>query len=64
MIGFMVEYDVLLDFGYVCGYNLIGIMLIVVGIGFSKVVVERGGKVYVYGMFVEEIWGGKVMMVE
>lgn len=26
VIGFLVEYDVLLGLGYVCGYNIIGIV--------------------------------------
>lgn len=63
-IGFMAEYDALPDLGHACGHNLIGTMSIAAGIGLSKAVAERGGKVYVYGTPAEETRGGKVTMAE
>lgn len=54
VIGFLVEYDVLFGFGYVCGYNIIGIVSVFVVVVLKEVVDEIGGKVVVLGCFVEE----------
>lgn len=48
------EYDVLLGLGYVCGYNLIGIISVVVVIVLLEMFEEIGGEVVVFGMLVEE----------
>jgi amidohydrolase len=63
-VAFMAEYDALPEVGHACGHNLIGTMGIAAGIGLSKVIVETGGKVIVFGTPAEETKGGKVTMAE
>lgn len=63
---FNVEYDVLLDIGYVCGYNFIVMFFVVVFFFVVNYFVKIGmeGCVRFFGIFVEEDGGGKIDLIK
>lgn len=63
-IVFIVEYDVFLGNGYVCGYYLIVFMGVGVGIVFLSILDIYKGEVSIIGIFVEEIGDGKFYLIE
>lgn len=66
IVVFLVEYDVFLGMGYVCGYNIIGISFVGVGIILKEIMKKYNieGIVKVFGIFVEERVGGKIIMIK
>jgi amidohydrolase len=63
-IAFLAEYDALPEMGHACGHNLICAAAAGAAIA-SKIVVDRyGGQVMVIGTPAEELYGGKVLMVQ
>ena len=64
VVGILAEYDALPGLGHACGHNLIATSAVGAGVA-SKLAVDRfGGTVLVIGTPAEEIYGGKVSMVD
>ena len=63
-IALLAEYDALPKFGHACGHNLIAASAVGAGVA-SKIVMDRlGGTISVIGTPGEEMYGGKVFMVD
>ncbi len=63
VIALIAEYDALPDIGHACGHNIIGTAAIGAGIASRNAIDSLGGSVIVYGTPAEEIYGGKVPLV-
>jgi amidohydrolase len=62
-IAFLAEYDALPKLGHACGHNLIATSAVGAGIAARAAADEYGGSVLVMGTPAEEIYGGKVTMI-
>jgi len=63
VIAVLAEYDALPKLGHACGHNLIAVSAIAAGLA-SKPAMDRfGGSIMVIGTPGEELYGGKVIMV-
>ncbi|MFC2049569.1 M20 family metallopeptidase [Chloroflexota bacterium] len=63
-IAFLAEYDALPNLGHGCGHNIIAACAVGAGIA-SKIAVDYcGGTVMVIGTPAEEVFGGKIKMIE
>ena len=63
VIAILAEYDALPKLGHACGHNLIAVSAVAAGIA-SKPAADRfGGSIMVIGTPGEELYGGKVIMV-
>jgi len=63
VIAILAEYDALPKLGHACGHNLIAVSAVAAGIA-SKPAADRfGGSIEVIGTPGEELYGGKVIMV-
>lgn len=65
-ICFMLEYDALEDLGHACGHNLSGVASLSAAIAVKEVLADYGvpGKIVALGTPGEELYSGKVTMVE
>jgi len=64
VIALLAEYDALPDLGHACGHNIIATSSIGAAVA-SKPAIDRfGGTILVIGTPAEELYGGKVIMVE
>jgi amidohydrolase len=63
-IAFLAEYDALPNLGHACGHNIIAACAVGAGIASKKAVDYCGGTVMVIGTPAEEVFGGKIKMVE
>lgn len=63
-IAILAEYDALPKLGHACGHNIIGTAGVAAGLALKGAVDALGGSVVVFGTPAEEVWGGKVPMVE
>ena len=64
VVAFLAEYDALPGVGHACGHNLIATSSVAAGIAAKRIVDETGGSIVVFGTPGEELYGGKVMMVQ
>lgn len=63
-IAILAEYDALPKLGHACGHNLIAASAVGAAIACKPVIDQLGSSIFVIGTPAEEIYGGKVMMVE
>jgi amidohydrolase len=63
-IAFLAEYDALPNLGHACGHNIIATCAVGAGIASKMVVDDCGGTVMVIGTPAEEVFGGKIKMLE
>ncbi len=63
-VAILAEYDALPKLGHACGHNIIGTAAAGAGVALKGAVDALGGCVVVFGTPAEEVWGGKVPMVE
>jgi len=63
-IALVAEYDALPHLGHACGHNLIAGGSVGAAVAAKAVIDRLGGSVQVIGTPAEELYGGKVMMVE
>jgi len=63
-IAIMAEYDALPKLGHACGHNLIATSAVGAGVASKPAINRLGGSVLVIGTPAEELYGGKVIMVE
>ncbi len=64
VVALLAEYDALPEIGHACGHNIIAASAVGAGMASRCVVDNCGGTVVVFGTPAEEIFGGKVLMVE
>lgn len=62
-IGFLAEYDALLDIGHGCGHNLISLMSIGAGLAFNTVT-DKMAKTVIFGCPAEETIGAKLNIAD
>jgi len=63
-IAILAEYDALPGIGHACGHNIIATSAVGAGIASRPAVNRLGGSVMVIGTPAEELYGGKVVMIE
>ncbi len=63
-IAIIAEYDALPQLGHACGHNLIAAIAVGAAVASRATVDKLGGSVLVIGTPAEEIYGGKVLMVQ
>ena len=63
VVALIAEYDALPELGHACGHNIIATSAVGAAIASRAVVDRSGGSVAVFGTPAEEIYGGKVTMV-
>ena len=63
-IAILAEYDALPDIGHACGHNLIAAAAIGGGVASKEVVDRFGGSIHIIGTPAEELYGGKIVMLE
>ncbi len=63
VIAILAEYDALPKLGHACGHNLIAVSAVAAGIASKLAVDQFGGNILVIGTPGEELYGGKVIMV-
>lgn len=63
-IAIMAEYDSLPEIGHACGHNIIATSAVGAGVSARSAVDEYGGSVLVIGTPAEELYGGKIIMLE
>ena len=63
-IAILAEYDALPDLGHACGHNIIGTCAVGAGVASKLVIDQFGGSIMVIGTPAEELYGGKVTMIE
>jgi len=63
-IALLAEYDALPGLGHACGHNLIAASSIGAAVAAKSAIDRSGGSVQVIGTPAEELYGGKVVMVE
>ena len=64
VIALLAEYDALPEVGHACGHNIIAAAAVGAGIASKCVVDNCGGTVAVFGTPAEELFGGKVTMLQ
>lgn len=64
VIGMVAEYDALPKMGHACGHNIIAASAVGASLALKGVIDGVGGTVVVVGTPAEELYGGKVTMVE
>jgi len=64
VIAFPAEYDALPDMGHACGHNIIAASSVGAAVASRPAVDHLGGTIQVIGTPAEELYGGKVAMVE
>jgi amidohydrolase len=63
VIAILAEYDALPKLGHACGHNLIAVSAVAAGVASKLAVDQFGGNILVIGTPGEELYGGKVIMV-
>jgi amidohydrolase len=63
-IAILAEYDSLPEIGHACGHNIIATSAVGAGVAARLAVDEYGGSVLVIGTPAEELYGGKIVMLE
>jgi len=63
-IAILAEYDALPEMGHACGHNIIAVSAVGAGVASKAAVDQLGGSVLVIGTPAEEIYGGKVVMID
>ena len=63
-IAILAEYDALPDLGHACGHNIIGTCAVGAGVASKLAIDQCGGSIMVIGTPAEELYGGKVTMIE
>ena len=63
-IAILAEYDSLPEIGHACGHNIIATAAVGAGVAARRAVDEYGGSVLVIGTPAEELYGGKIVMLE
>lgn len=63
VIAILTEYDALPKLGHACGHNLIAVSAVAAGVASKLAVDQFGGNILVIGTPGEELYGGKVIMV-
>jgi len=63
-IAILAEYDALPELGHACGHNLIATIAVGAGVAARSAIDRFGGSLLVIGTPAEELYGGKVLMVE
>ncbi len=63
-IAILAEYDSLPEIGHACGHNIIATAAVGAGAAAKLAVDEYGGSVLVIGTPAEELYGGKIVMLE
>jgi amidohydrolase len=63
-IALLAEYDALPKLGHACGHNLIGTGSVGAAVAAKEAIDRFGGSIQVIGTPAEELYGGKVLMVE
>jgi amidohydrolase len=63
-IAFLAEYDALPQMGHGCGHNVIAASAVGAGVASKLAVDQVGGTIVVFGTPGEEVFGGKIDMVE
>ncbi len=64
VIAFLAEYDALPEVGHACGHNIIGTAAVGAGIAAKLAADNFPGAIRVVGTPAEELYGGKITMVE
>lgn len=64
VIAILAEYDALPGLGHACGHNLIATCAVGAGVVSKSAIEHFGGSVLVIGTPAEEMYGGKIVMVE
>ncbi|MFC1918230.1 M20 family metallopeptidase [Chloroflexota bacterium] len=64
VIALIAEYDALPGLGHACGHNLIGTSAVGAAVAVKEVVDTCQGSIWVVGTPAEELYGGKITMVE
>ncbi len=64
VVAFLAEYDALPGLGHACGHNIIAAAAVGAGIATKNAVDQVGGQIMVIGTPAEELYGGKVIMLE
>ncbi len=64
VIGLLAEYDALPELGHACGHNIIATSSIGAAIASKLAVDSYGGTVVVFGTPAEELFGGKIFMLQ
>ena len=64
VVAFLAEYDALPGLGHACGHNLIAASAVGAGLAARRLVDRSGGTALVVGTPAEEVYGGKVYLVE
>jgi len=64
IIALLAEYDALPKAGHACGHNIIATAAVGAAVALRGAIDEAGGSVIVIGTPAEELYGGKVTMVE
>lgn len=64
VIALLAEYDALPEIGHACGHNIIAASAVGAAVASKCVVDICGGTVVVFGTPAEELFGGKVLMLE
>lgn len=63
VICLIAEYDALPGVGHACGHNIIGVSAVGAGVASRRVIDSYGGTLVVLGTPAEEVFGGKVLML-
>jgi amidohydrolase len=63
-VAFLAEYDALPKIGHACGHNLIAAASAGAGVALSRALPHESGRVFVMGTPGEEMYGGKIKMIE
>ncbi|GAH70462.1 unnamed protein product, partial [marine sediment metagenome] len=64
LVAILAEYDALPKLGHACGHNIIAASAVGAAVASKLAIDQFGGKIIVVGTPAEEIYGGKVKMVE
>ena len=64
VIALIAEYDALPEIGHACGHNIIAASAVGAALASRCIVGNCGGSVVVFGTPAEELFGGKVLMLE
>jgi len=63
-IAILAEYDALPDIGHACGHNIIATCAVGAGVASKPAIDQFGGSIMVIGTPAEELYGGKMTMVD
>jgi amidohydrolase len=63
-IAILAEYDALPEVGHACGHNIISTSAVGAGVASRRTADQLGGTILVIGTPAEELYGGKIYMVE